>query len=251
MEKRQHKQEIAELEKSAKVRAAQIFWCECRCQKTGRRCKTKFRHKRHYDKHIRAGKHSFPSGVGALSEIAYQASNPGGSLAVGSRPDRNSTSLFCKIVESPADTLGIEHAICFGRFNRKEDVPAYHKPDRLRTAMLRLFQIGQDGTSPMLNAASMQNELKKMRDPKDGGLLFCYSKRGSYPRSQLCKLCNQKPCDCNGMLPPLWMCQQFIGSQTQEKKKKDKGAKRTNPGTEEAAAKRSMIARMAEDSVQP
>jgi hypothetical protein len=244
METKQQKQELAEVEESAKVRAAQLFWCECRCPKTGRRCKAKFRHKQYYNKHVHAGKHSFPSGVGALSELAYQASNPGGSLAVGSRPDRNSTSLFCKIVEASADTLGIDHAICYRKFNRKEDQPAYHKPDRLRAEMLRLFQIGQDGTSPMLNAGSMQNELKKMRDPKDGGLMFCYSKRGSYPRGQLCNLCKQKPCDCNGMMPPVWMCQQFINTQTQEKKKKDKGAKRTNPGTEEA--KRTMIARMEE-----
>jgi hypothetical protein len=83
--------------------------------------------------------------VGALSEIAYQVSNPGGSLAVGSQLDRSSASLFCKIVEAPADTLGIEHTICFRKFNRKEDVLAYHKPDRLQKSMLRLFQIGQDG----------------------------------------------------------------------------------------------------------
>jgi hypothetical protein len=40
------------------------------------------------------------------------------------------------------------------------------------------------------------------------------------------------------------MCQQFITTQTQEKKKKDKGAKRTNPGTDEAKAKKRMIAMM-------
>jgi hypothetical protein len=104
------------------------------------------------------------------------------------------------------------------------------------------FSNWPDGTTPMLNSSCMQAELRKRRDPKDGGLLFCYSKRGSYPRDQLCELCNQKPCDCNGMLPPTWMCQQFITTQTQEKRKKDKGATRTNPGTDEA--KKRMIAMM-------
>jgi hypothetical protein len=52
------------------------------------------------------------------------------------------------------------------------------------------------------------------------------------------------------------MCQQFIGSQPQEKKKKkkEKGTKRTNPDTEdskETEAKRSTLAGMTVDTLTP
>jgi hypothetical protein len=199
--------------------------------------------------------HSFPSGEGTLkSTIAYQASNQDGSLGV----DQTGTVLLCSAKPSKLQQILLESSMqsALETSIGRKMCQAYHKPDsRPRTEMLRLFQIGHDGTSPMLNRASMQNDLRKMRDKKDGGLVFCYSKRGSFPQDHLCKLCNQKACNCNDMLPPLWMCQQFYCSQTQEKKKKkkkkDKGAKGTNPGMEEAESKRSMIAHMSEDSVPP
>ena len=48
-------------------------------------------------------------------------------------------------------------------------------------------------------------------DPADGGLFFCYAKRGTYmPYSGKhaaayatwsgCEMCGKKPCDCNGLL---------------------------------------------------
>jgi NRPS condensation-like uncharacterized protein len=75
--------------------------------------------------------------------------------------------------------------------------------------------------------------LSQMIDPTDGGLMFCYSKRGSWPRQALCALCNHNLCDCNGMLPLLKIVTQWMNSQTQKKrndqKKIDESSARADP----------------------
>ena len=62
----------------------------------------------------------------------------------------------------------------------------------------------------------------------DGGLMFCYSKRGEFvPKTNKarynawngCSMCKKKPCECNGMLPTIQMIQNFINSATQKRKK--------------------------------
>jgi hypothetical protein len=109
------------------------------------------------------------------------------------------------------DTLGLENMICFGKFYWKDltSDEMCHNPGRLVKEMLRLYKIGQDGGAPKLKAKEIRNSSSKMIDPIDGGFLFCYSKRGSWPHQALCALRNHNPCGCNGMLPPLIVATQY------------------------------------------
>ena len=63
-----------------------------------------------------------------------------------------------------------------------------------------------------------------MRDPKDNGLMFCWSKRGIAKKhwdkaTDCCPLCNQNPCDCNGMLLTEDQIQQYFSSKSAKEKK--------------------------------
>ena len=84
------------------------------------------------------------------------------------------------------------------------------------------YEVGQDGSQPKFNGQAMHDFIAAAIDPKDGGLMFYWAKRGTWPRNQLCALCQCKPCDCNGMLPCVKTCSEFISSETQKKKKKAK-----------------------------
>jgi hypothetical protein len=52
--------------------------------------------------------------------------------------------------------------------------------------------------------------------------MFCYSKRGSWPRNAFCNLCKEDQCDCNRMLPSVKTIGEFKGSKTQKRRKKRK-----------------------------
>ena len=129
-----------------------------------------------------------------------------------------------KIEGAPVDTIGLDKAKCFGKFNRKEltQVDIYHKPDCLRKKMMFASRVGQGRLQPKLNGQAMHDFVAAAIDPKDGGLMLCWAKHGTWPRNQLCKLCHCKPCNCNGMLPYVKTCSEFISSETQKKKKKAK-----------------------------
>jgi hypothetical protein len=88
--------------------------------------------------------------------------------------------------------------------------------------MLRLYKIGQEGGAPKLNPKEIWKILSQMIDPTDGGLMFCYSKRGYWPHQALCALCNHNPCDCSEMLPLLQIVTQWMKSQTQKKRNDQK-----------------------------
>ena len=154
---------------------------------------------------------------------AYKASKPGGLLSVGSRPNLKSNVMFVTIEGGSPNALGFDKANCFGKINRKEltNDEIYHKPDRLRDHLLMLHKFGQNGTCPKLKAVEIHAKLAETRDPEDGGLMFCYSKRGSWPRD-FCQLCDEEPCECNGMRPPFEMVQRFMNAQTQKKQKQQK-----------------------------
>jgi hypothetical protein len=112
------------------------------------------------------------------------SSNPGAVLAAaGSRPNRKGRELFAAIEEAPVvDALGLEHAICHGKFNRKENTQQYHKPPKLKLTVEELILV-----EPKLKAPEIHSILqKRRRDHKDGGLMFCYAERGTWPRDQLC-----------------------------------------------------------------
>jgi hypothetical protein len=223
MTARKRKREMGVEELREVKQAHGIFLCLAKCPTTGRYCPEEFLTESGKGRHEAKGKHNFPS-FDSNSELILQASRPGGLVAAGSRPNLMSDVLFVTIEEAPADTLGLENTICFGKFNRKElaSDEKYHKPERLVKEMLRLYKIGQDGGAPKLKPKEIRNILSKMVDPTDGGLLFCYSKRGSWPRQALCALCNHNPCDCNGMLLPLKIVTQWMNSQTQKKRNDQK-----------------------------
>ena len=205
-------------------RAAGIILCDAVCPLTGRYCTGEFLTVGGYDKHHEKGKHHFLQGVNIQDRAVLLAANPGGAVAIGSRPDRLSPTMSRQVVEAPVGARGIKAAECLGMFNRKGRAPAYHKPEKLVKELERLYAIGSDKSTAKLTAVQIYEELKNMIDPKDGGLMFCYSKRGTfvpkdrYDAWQGCDLCNKKPCCCNGMLPPVSMIQSWINSQTQKKK---------------------------------
>ena len=171
----------------------------------------------------RHSSHDFPKGIRGRDRAVLLANTPGAVLAAGSRPNRKIKDLFAASEEASVDALGLENAICRGKFNRKENSNPYHKPHRLKLAIEAVFKIGQDGSVPKLKAPEIHTMLKKGRDPKDGGLMFCYAKPGTWPRKKFCNLCKQQPCDCNGMLPPVGKIQEMVTYLTQcEKKRKKK-----------------------------
>lgn len=217
--KQRHVQDVASLRCAKRI--AGIHLCPMKCPTTQRYCRTEFLNPKSLDKHLCQGNHDFPKGIDANTVAVLVASKPGGVLAAGSRPNARSSLPFVTIEEAPVNTPGIEDAVCFGKCNRKESdsTTSYHKPARLVKALKELYEIGQDGLLPKLKPFEIRQKLANMRDPADGGLMFCYSKRGSWPRKLLCQLCNRNPCDCNGMLPPLWMVMQWMNSETQKKKK--------------------------------
>ena len=93
-----------------------------------------------------------------------------------------------------------------------------------------------------MNPEQAWKELRKMRDPDDGGLMFCWSKRGvQMPRTGKhktaceewlgCSACAHKnggvpckPCQCNGMLPTVDMITCCFSSLAAKKKKRGREA---------------------------
>jgi hypothetical protein len=148
--------------------------------------------------------------------------------------------MFVTIVESPKGALGIDKAVCFGKLNRKEVKydGQYHKPDCLSQELMNLYHIGQNGRLYHIgqNGGCPWERMRAMRDPLDGGLMFCYSKRGSWPRNQFCELCNLDECCCNGMLPSVKTISEFVNTQTQKQQKKQKVQDSTELANEPAEA---------------
>lgn len=208
-------------QRRADKRKGGLFLCPAECPTPNRYCRKEFLSAREQEAHFRRCDHDFPRGITAQSAAVYQAAKPGGLVAAGSRPNSQNKAVFCTIEEAEAGALGLEYAICHGKFNRKEGMDVYHKPEFLRRMLIKHFEIGQDGSCPKLKDKEILKILSEMRD-EDGGLMFCYSKRGSWPRDQFCDLCQKDPCNCNGMLPPLWMVSQFMNTLTQKKKRAKK-----------------------------
>ena len=98
--------------------------------------------------------------------------------------------------------LGEVQARCQGRFNLKKDrINNYRKPKRLLQELKTLFDI-----EPKLRPHEMKERMAAMIDPAaDGGLYLCYSKR-----------------ETNGMLLSEDTIIQWIGSETQKRKKSSK-----------------------------
>jgi cyclophilin family peptidyl-prolyl cis-trans isomerase len=220
IESRTKSREIAVQETRQAKRQAGIFLCPTKCPTTNRYCRTEFLTEAKHNKHLRAGKHNFPIGMGSNTATVLKASRPGGIVAAGNRPNTLSSNFFVTIEEAPVGTLGMNDAICFGKFNRKvlTYLEKYQKPFRLVQVLRELYRIGQDGSVPKLKAEEIHARVKEMRD-SDGSLMFCYSKRGSWPREQFCELCEHSPCDCNGMMLTVEKIKEWMNSETQKNKK--------------------------------
>ena len=138
------------------------------------------------------------------------AAAPGGLMMVGTHKDRKkqlgaSVKEFDSVAEmSPAAV----DCCCFMAFHRKdeESESSYHKTPKLQLELDRLFAL-----RPKVSAEQAREMMLKQVDPADGGLMFCYAKRGTYmPRTGKhkqaydawvgCSMCHSKPCVCNGML---------------------------------------------------
>jgi hypothetical protein len=179
-----------------------LFLCTARCPVTNRYCKSiPFMHQSGLGNHEEKGTHDFPTGIDATSWVRLEASKPGGVVAKGSRPDRQSSTLFEKIIPAPAGSCGEASARCKGRYHRKEGTQAYRKPPLLTDTLQELYAL-----EPKLRALEMRELMKAMRDPADGGLLFCFAKART-----------------NGQLLTEDTIQQWITSRTQNEKKKRNG----------------------------
>lgn len=197
-----------------------LFLCRAKCPSTQQYCQSLFLTEREKNVHQEKGKHRFPK-ANSTTVAVTMASQPGGLVATGSRPNIKAQAMYTEIHPSAPNEPSAIDASCFGKFNRKElsQNDLYHKPDKLVKEMKRMYMIGQDGLCPKKKAFEVWDELQAMRDPKDGGLMFCYSKRGSWPRKQFCELCKKNPCACNGMLPSVKRIGEWMNTQTQNKKK--------------------------------
>jgi hypothetical protein len=115
------------------------------------------------------------------------ASRPGRVVAAGGHV--NPKSLGSKSFPSAADgTKGVAAANCYQKFNRKEDVDVIHKTEAQLRALTELFH----GHDPKLKPAQAREIMKKMIDPNNSGLMFCWSKRGTFcicQRLESTKLC--------------------------------------------------------------
>lgn len=123
-----------------------------------------------------------------------------------------------------ADARGSKEADCFQKFKWKEDSESNHKPEALVAEIKRLYAL-----VPKLSPAQMHDVMSKMIDPVDNGLMFCWSKRGTYmPKTGKhkaaydawtgCNLCSNKPCKCNGKLPTIEELTQYLAYLTKVKK---------------------------------
>jgi len=185
---------------------AGLFICSSRCPLSQHFCRGVFTTKIGFEKHAQKDVHDFPKGVNARDWIAIQSSKPGGAVAVGSRPDRKSKSLFSGIVAAAPGALGSNDAKCHGCFNRKEATTPHCKPDRLLQELLKLFD--NEGEEKKLTVKQFRDRMKMQIDPEDGGLLFCYSKK-----------------DTNRKLLSEDSITQWINSETQKRRKQGKKKK--------------------------
>ena len=124
--------------------------------------------------HYSKDKCDFPKGMKAIDRIKYLAAKPEGFLAVNTHANRgHNTGMYNPVIAAPDGALGSEDAKCYGQFHRPKDKKPYWKPDRLVLELKKLFN-----EIPVVNPVEALKRLAVMKDTTDGGLLFCYSKRG-------------------------------------------------------------------------
>ena len=180
---------------------AGIFLCKARCPTLLHYCSLEFLTEKNRDKHVVSGKHKYQHGISSVDKAIKLASNDGGLLMVGTRKDRKKTAdatlkSFPSVVDAGAMT-GATDAACFNAFHRKEGIDPYQKPAKLQAELDRIFAM-----RPKRSAEQARNIMKHAIDPVDGGLMFCYAKRGEFMAKSrpeyatwVCGICGFKPCE--------------------------------------------------------
>lgn len=170
--------------------------------------------------------HRFLKNRNIKDEAVHLASTPGGLIASGSRPDRAARGAGVASIPSPASTAGSAAAVCYRKFHRRPRVKPYLKPKKLHLELRRLFEI-----KPVISPERAYEILKSMRDA-DGGLMFCWTKRGEvgkyakttpdYAAWEGCLMCGQKPCSgCNGKCPTFMEIKSYFSDLAQKRKKQN------------------------------
>lgn len=233
--------------------AAGIFLCPTRCPRTLHYCRCLYLTEVGLKVHIETEKkHDFPMGMSSTDKVIDMASQPGGLMTVGRRVDRKATGF--KAFPSAADgAKGSVAAVCFQKFNRKEDTTVIHKTLAQIDALQEIFH----NHEPKLTPAQARECMSNMIDDKDGGLMFCWSKRGTYmPKTgkhktaydawEGCTMCSQKPCECNGILLPEGTINSFFGSLAATQKKRGNFTKRQ---AEKEATQALLVAQLEEEAI--
>jgi hypothetical protein len=160
--------------------------------------------------------------VNARDFVLCEASKPGGLVELGSRPDRQKKDeLFENVLASEDGARGgTPEAWCFGQFNRKENFQPCYKPPCLLKVSDELCNI-----EAKLRACEMRDRMKSVKDPNDGGLLFCFSKRHT-----------------TGMLLTEDQIQGSINSKTRKKKASSKGSRTEQEKEEDLMVEQGEIA---------
>ena len=208
-------------------RLAGIYLCPARCPKSLHYCTFAFITSKHYEKHVTAGdKCKFPQGMNSIDRTVAMAAAPGGMMMVGTHRDRKKTSeTTLKLFPSSAACPAADDACCFQLFNRKDNKVAYQKPWKLQAFLDKLFAM-----RPKLNVEQARAIMKSTVDPEDGGLMFCWAKRGEFMaksnplyKDWTCSMCGGKPCNCNGMLLALDQITSAFSDRAKKEKKETGG----------------------------
>lgn len=215
--------------------AANIKLCPVRCPETFHYCRCEFLTELGLTGHLdNGGNHDYPTGVSAGDKAVRMASNAGGVMAIGSRTNRKATGVSKIIPEAVEGAKGSSAAACYQQFNRKENRAVLHKTEAQIKALEDIFY----GHDPKLTPAQARDFMRQMIDTAgDGGLMFCYSKRGTYMAKtgkhrkeyaewQGCQMCGKKPCVCNGILLPEGTITSYFSSLFASQKKRDGPNKR-------------------------
>ena len=203
---------------------AGIFLCPARCQSSLHYCRKEFLKEDNRDKHVAAGLHSFPQGFSSVDKLIDIACTTGGLVAIGTHQNQKktpgaATRAFESVTE---DAPGALDANCFDAFHRKEESKAYQKPWKLSAELDRIF-----ASRPKKSAEQACSIMKNAIDPEDGGLMFCYAKRGEFMAKSNpmyatwagCSACGSKVCNCNGMLLSLEQITSAFSSRAKKEKK--------------------------------
>lgn len=120
----------------------------------------------------------------------------------------------------PDGAPGSAAARCSGKFNRPKNKKPYHKPERLYSELVKLFD-----EKPVLTPHQAYLRLREMRQ-SDGSRTFSIRQAGSVKalaKGQICPGCKQNPCKgCRGKLITPGEIKSFFSSLARKRKNESK-----------------------------